>query len=64
VREDRPESDKSFGQIGYEAYCERVGWVSVGGDQLPSWPELRTDLQEAWETAAEAILDAQGGVPA
>ena len=45
-------------QIAYEAYCKNTGWKSlVSGAKLPSWNELRPEIQAAWRAAAQAILD-------
>ena len=54
-------SEKSNGQVAYEAYCETTDWKSlVSGQPLPAWDEAPDPLlEEAWEAAAEAVLAAQ-----
>lgn len=47
---------RTNGQIGYDAYRAKTGGVSiVTGQPIPEWKELRTEIQEAWEAAGEAI---------
>ena len=51
--------DRDPGQIAYEAYCEYSGNKSlVSGDELPSWDNLSTNIQEAWDAAAKAPIRA------
>lgn len=50
---------KSYGQIAYEAYCDATGGVSlVSGAALPPWFDLSPEIQQAWDAAAEAVLNA------
>lgn len=43
------------GQICYTAYCKRVDFKSVHGEDLPMWHEVRADLRAAWIAAADVI---------
>jgi hypothetical protein len=46
------------GQVAYEAYCKAVGGVSVHGDRLWNWDEMRErnpKVAEAWNVAGEAV---------
>jgi hypothetical protein len=53
---------KTYGQIAYEAYCEKTGWKSlVSGDQLPPFNKLVPAIQEAWAAAANAVVNAVTG---
>ena len=53
---------KTLGQIGYEAYGSGTGWKSlVSGAQLPQWPEVKPEIQLAWETAGHAMVYAAHG---
>jgi len=46
----------SWGQIAYEAYCDKAGWKSLAtGAALPRWPALPVAIQEAWEAAAACV---------
>jgi hypothetical protein len=49
--------DQSLGEIGYNAYCQAVGYQSVRGETLPVWEDQSERLQEAWERAGEAVAD-------
>lgn len=49
---------KSFGQTAYETYCEQSQWKSlVSGAPLPQWPEVKPEIQDAWEHAGDAVAD-------
>jgi hypothetical protein len=49
---------KTPGQTAYEGYCEHTGWKSlISGAQLPEWEKLKKEIQEAWEKAAQAVLN-------
>jgi hypothetical protein len=50
--------DRTKGQIGYEAYGEHTGWKAFDGRPMPRWAELRPDIVEKWEVAANAIAEA------
>lgn len=50
---------ESFGQIAYEAYCERH-FPSAG---IVTWEKLREETQEAWNAAGRAVLSSsQAGI--
>ena len=49
---------RSYGQIAYEAYCEKQGWKSFHGEPLPPWADLREDIRDAWGVASLAVIDA------
>lgn len=47
----------NYGKIAYEAYCKHTGGTSlVSGATLPAWDELKFEIQEAWNAAAEAAV--------
>lgn len=55
--------DKTFGQIGYEAYGAAAGWKTFDGRPMPSWKDLGEtpvglETRRRWEVAAEAIVEA------
>ena len=53
-------TEKSMGQIGYEAYCTKTDWKSlVSGQPLPQWIYLKPEIQYAWDVAAAAIIKKQ-----
>ena len=51
-------SDKSYGQVGFDAYGEHANWTAYDGKPMPRWDDsLRADIKEKWEVAARAIAD-------
>lgn len=44
------------GEIAYNAYCQRRGWKSIRGEQLPPFIRQSQELMDAWEDAAKAIV--------
>lgn len=53
------QDQKHLGQIGYEAYCNQTGWKSLAtGAPLPAWQNLPANIQQAWQAAANAVIDA------
>lgn len=55
--------EKSYGQIGYEAYGETAGWTTFDGRPMPSWEQLGDspggrETRRRWDVAAQAVLDA------
>ena len=46
------------GEIAYNAYCNTTGWKSlVSGAQLPEFYLLKEEIQAAWQSAAQAVID-------
>lgn len=52
------ERQKTYGQIGYEAYGDKAEWKAFNGQPMPTWAEVRQDIKDKWEHAAEAIAAA------
>lgn len=53
-------SEKTLGQIAFEAYCEAVGGETFDGKPIPGWTELHGDrlkVQGGWEAAAAAVME-------
>jgi len=46
-----------YAKVAYDAYCESRGWVSVRGDALPQFEAQSPELQEAWASAARAVVE-------
>lgn len=45
-----------LGYIAYTGYCESSGGKSlVSGAQLPHWDDLKLEIRDAWNAAAEAV---------
>lgn len=49
---------KTLGQIAYEAYCGNRGWKSYDDKPLPQWPDVKPEIQKAWQEAAWAVSPA------
>lgn len=48
---------KTLGQTGYEAYRAQSKGVSLAtGAPIPEWADMKTEIREAWEAAAFAVL--------
>jgi hypothetical protein len=48
--------DYGYAKIAYDAYCKQTGGVSlIGGDKLPSFVDLKPEIQDAWWAAAYAL---------
>jgi hypothetical protein len=42
----------------YEAYGRVTGGKNYQGLPMPAWPDLPEQIQEAWDAAAGAVVDA------
>jgi hypothetical protein len=50
-------TNKSYGQVAYEAYGEHTDFKSIiTGDALPQWDDLNKEIRRAWEAAGEAVI--------
>lgn len=50
---------QTFGQIGYEAYRNHTGGISLAsGQSIPEWDSLRQDIRDAWDASGAAIATA------
>ena len=47
--------DHSLGEIAYNAYGEHQSWLTFAGQEMPSWPSVRPDIQGAWDAAGRAV---------
>lgn len=62
-------SEKTLGQVAFEAYNESKGGLTYDGKPIPPWDELSGDraaVHSAWEVAARAAADemiGRWGVP-
>lgn len=53
---------KSLGEIGYEAYRESSGGVSlISGQPIPEFAKLPGSIKVAWEAAGAAVIESAGG---
>lgn len=49
------------GRVAYEAYCKASGGKSlVSGAPLPAWDALCQEIRDAWDAAADAVIDRYG----
>lgn len=57
-KEQHMNNEKSLGQVAYEAYCEQSNWKSLAsGADLPPFADTKPEIQQAWEAAAQAVLN-------
>ena len=47
-----------LGEVAYNAYGDARGWVVVGGGPMPRWDEQSPELRDAWDAAAQAVVNA------
>lgn len=53
--------NKSLGEVGYEAYRQSSGGKSlISGQDIPSFENLKPEIQKAWQAAGEAVAAAVG----
>ena len=46
------------GEVAYNAYCNLSGWKSLAsGADLPPFSGTKPEIRDAWEAAAQAVLD-------
>lgn len=51
-------SDKTLGQVGFDAYGDEAEWKAFDGRPMPRWDDnLRADIKAKWEIAASAIAE-------
>lgn len=49
--------NEEYAEVGYTVYRRHTGGKSLAsGAMIPEWKDLRSDIKEAWEVAATAIL--------
>lgn len=47
---------KEAAQWAYDAYGDSRHWRAYNGESIPQWDQLPEGLQQAWRTAADAVL--------
>ena len=52
------QSQKTFGQIAFEAYKDFVQGQTHDGKPIPHWEELSRNIQEAWSVGSLAAIKA------
>jgi len=50
---------KTLGQLAYEGYGKHRNWKTFDERPMPTWAELRPDIQEAWQVAADCAVSGQ-----
>jgi len=46
-----------LGEVAYEAYGNTRAWATMTGEPMKVWDSLPSDIQEAWEAAAQAAVE-------
>ncbi len=50
--------EPTMGRTAYEGYCRSSGNKSlVSGAELPAWDNLKPEIKEAWEAAAQDVVE-------
>lgn len=49
-------SEKTYGQIAFEAYCENRKNTTYDNKPIPSWDDLKPEIKEAWEVSAIKVI--------
>lgn len=47
----------NLGKVAFDAYRKKRGGKNHDGSPTPEWEEVGRDVQEGWETAAQAVMD-------
>ena len=50
--------DLLLGRVAYEAYGKETGGKNFLGEPMPAWDDLPVRIQNAWDAAVDAIIDA------
>ncbi len=55
-RKRNPMDNTELARIAYDAYRDHTGGVSLPtGQPIPQWPQLRPEIQAAWQASADAV---------
>ena len=57
-----PSTRETLGEIAFAAYDRSRGGVNHLGQPTPRWPDLPSEIREAWCAAAQAVVDASAVV--
>ena len=50
--------EKTYGQAAYAGYAAASGGKSLAsGEKLPGWEDLKSEIRDAWECAANLVLE-------
>lgn len=50
--------NKTAGQLAYEGYCKSSrGKSLISGEPLPTWDQVKPEIREAWELAAQEVIN-------
>jgi hypothetical protein len=47
--------EQLLARAAYSAYCEYRGWKSFDGKPLPTWDEVKPDIQAGWQAAVRGM---------
>lgn len=53
-------TDRSYGQVAYEAYGDSRAWQTFAGDPMPRWENQAEELQRAWSAGAKVVAEETG----
>lgn len=62
--DDVPDLPTGYGQVAYHGYFEASNGRSlISGALLPRWDEQSTEIREAWDAAAAAVIEYWKRIP-
>lgn len=50
----------SLGRIAFNAYAEAMNNVAYDGTMIPQWDELKPEIRDGWNVAANAVHEVVG----
>lgn len=55
--------NKPLAQVAYDGYREHTGGRSLAtGQPIPTWEDLKPEIQQAWAASTRAVVAALQGV--
>jgi hypothetical protein len=48
---------KQLGKANYETYCETRDWKAYDGAPLPTWEQVKSEIQHGWIMAAGVVAN-------
>lgn len=53
--------DLTLGKIAFDAYSESTGGKTYNDRPIPPWSDISPHIQQAWQAAALAVVEAHDG---
>lgn len=49
-------TDEEIAEAAYYSYGEAVGWKNYLGKPMPSWSDLPSQIQQAWQASCKTAI--------